>query len=237
MKKPTQVEIKTDQRQAGKKAVNQLRSEKRVPAVVYGPKVNENINVSLSEIDVEKILSKPTTHVIKLEVEGQDTYECLFKRVEFDKITDRPIHVDLYAMEEGTPVIQTIPIRLEGTPQGVTEGGGRLYQPLKKLRIQCLPSKLPAEFTLDVSEMKIGESLNVEDLQFEGITPLRELFRTVAVIRPPKGTVAEELGLTEEELEGEEAEEGEEAAEGEEEAAESSEEGGEESSEEESSKE
>ncbi len=217
MKKPTIVEVETEERQTGKRVLKELRSEKQIPAVVYGPKVKENINVSLSEIEVEKILSNSTTHVIKLKVDGQkETYDTLLKKVEFDRISDRPIHVDLYAMEEGTPVIQTIPIRLVGTPTGVTEGGGRLYQPLKKLRIQCLPSTLPAEFTLDVSEMEIGDSLNVEDLQTEGITPLRELFRTVVVIRPPKGTLAEELGLTEEELEGEVDEEGEEAAEGEE---------------------
>lgn len=215
MKKPTIVEIETEERQTGKRALKELRSEKQVPAVVYGPEIKENINVSLSEIDVEKILSNSTTHVIKLTVKGQkENYDTLLKKVEFDRVSDRPIHVDLYAMEEGTPVIQTIPIRLVGTPTGVTEGGGRLYQPLKKLRVQCLPSKLPAEFTLDVSEMEIGESLNVEDLQTEGIKPLRELYRTVVVIRPPKGTIAQELGYTEEELEGEEPEE--EEAEGEE---------------------
>ncbi len=215
MKKPNIVELKTTVRPTGKRAVKDLRTEKSVPAVIYGPKVEENINVSLTEVDVEKLLSRSTTQIVRLDVEGKDTYDVLLKRVDFDRVSDRPIHVDLYALDKESPVIITVPIRLEGTPRGVTEGGGRLYQPLRKIRIQCLPDKLPAEFTLDVSELKIGESLNVEDLLMEGITPLRELYRTIVTIRPPKGTVAEELGLEEEELEGEEAEGEEAAAEGE----------------------
>lgn len=227
MQKPNIVEISTKERQAGKKAVQKLRADKQVPAVIYGPKVEENVNVSLTEVDVEKLLSRSTTQIVKLDVEGHGTYDVLLKRVDFDKISDRPIHVDLYSLDDESPVIITVPIRLKGTARGVTEGGGRLYQPLRKIRIQCLPKNLPAEFTLDVSKLKIGDSLNVEDLVMEGITPLRELFRTVVTIRPPKGTVAEQLGLDEDELEeGEEAEEeGAEAAEdsgegGDEEAAE-----------------
>ncbi len=229
MEKPNIVEISTNERQAGKRAVHKLRAEKQVPAVIYGPKVKENINVSLTEVDVEKLLSRSTTQIVKLDVEGKGTYDVLLKRVDFAKISDRPIHVDLYALDDDSPVIITVPIRLKGTPRGVTEGGGRMYQPLRKIRIQCYPEKLPAEFTLDVGNLKIGESLNVEDLVMEGITPLRELFRTVVTIRPPKGSVAEQLGMDEEELE-----EGEEAAEGEEgaEATEGSEEGGEEAAEE-----
>jgi large subunit ribosomal protein L25 len=115
--------------------------------------------------------------------------------------------LDLFALEEKTPVIITIPIRLTGTPQGVTEGG-RLYQPLRRIQVICLPKDIPAEIVLDISHLSIGGTIDVDAIDIEGITPLRASYRTIAVIRPPKGGLAELLGLEEEEAEGEEGEEG-----------------------------
>lgn len=180
-----------------------------VPAVAYGPKIKKNLHVYLPELELEKVLRTNKKVIIKL-VHGGKEYNTLLQKVEYDPVTDRPIHVDLFALEEKTQVTLTIPIRLTGTPQGVTEGGGRLYQPLRSLQVKCFPKDIPAEIVLDVSELTIGDTIDVSSIDVEGIEPLRASFRTIAVIRPPKGGLAELLGLEEEE----ETEEGEEEAEG-----------------------
>ncbi|MEX0928707.1 MAG: 50S ribosomal protein L25, partial [Balneolales bacterium] len=134
-------------------------------------------------------------------------YNALLKSVEFHPVTDKPLHADFYALDEKTQVTLTIPIRLIGSPAGVVEGG-RMFQPLRLLQVRCDPDKIPAEFTIDISELNIGDSLHVSDLQVEGVTPLQDPVRTIVVIRPPKGAIEDILAAEAEEAEAE-AEEGE----------------------------
>ena len=108
---------------------------------------------------------------------------------------------------------------------GVRDGGGRIFQPMHILRIKVLPKDIPGDYSVDITDLEIGENLHVRDLELEGITPLDDLSRAIVTIRPPKSEelltsslVTEELSdeELEEAAEGEELAEGEEAAEGEE---------------------
>lgn len=219
MEKPTIIEVEASDRPKGKTVLKNLRNNKMVPAVAYGPNLKNNIHVSIPELELEKSLSANHKTLIKLQHKEKD-YLTLIQSVEYHPVTDRPLHVDLFAMEDKTPVMIEIPIRLTGTPEGVTDGG-RLYQPLRRIMVQCLPKDIPAEIVLDVSHLDIGDTLDVDSIEVEGLEPLRASYRTIAVIRPPKGSLDELLGLEEEEEEeeGEEAEategEAEESGEGE----------------------
>lgn len=221
MRKPTVIELDTEERPRGKKSVQKLRQNGLIPSVLYGPKVEKNLHFAVPELELEKVLSAQTTHIIKFKFDNGESYDTLLKSTQIHPVTDRVIHADFYALDEETEVLLTVPIRLTGSAPGVVEGG-RLYQPMRKIRVRCKPSSIPAEFTLDVGKLNIADSLNVDQLTMEGIIPLAEEDRTVVTIRPPKGALEDILGTAEEE----ELEEGEEGAE----AAESGEtEGGEES--------
>jgi large subunit ribosomal protein L25 len=226
MKQPEIYKLEGEKRDLGKKSVAQLRDELKVPAVLYGPKVKENVHFSISEVDIEKILSSPETKLQELTVDGT-THKTLLKNVEFDPVTDRVLHADFYVLDESQRVKLKIPIRLTGTAIGVRDGGGRVFQTMRIVRVKVMPDKIPAEFELDITNLGIGDSLHVSELDMEGIDPLDDPRRTIVTIAPPKsealfttsiepdeeelleGEEAEEL------LEGEEAPEGEEAAEGE----------------------
>jgi large subunit ribosomal protein L25 len=227
MKQPEIYKLEGEKRDLGKKSVAQLRDELKVPAVLYGPKVEENVHFSISEVDIEKILSSSETKLQELTVDGT-TYKTLLKNVEFDPVTDRVLHADFYVLDESQRVKLKIPIRLTGTAIGVRDGGGRVFQTMRIVRVKVMPDKIPAEFELDITELGIGDSLHVSELDMEGIDPLDDPRRTIVTIAPPKSEALfttsiepdeEELleGEEAEELaEGEEAPEGEEAAEGEE---------------------
>lgn len=217
------IKLEGEPRETGKRTSGQLRGEKRVPSVLYGPKIKKNIHFHINELELENILSKSQTKLQELTVDG-DTYNTLLKRVEFDPVTDRPIHADFYVLDEKRRVSLRVPIRLKGTPVGVTDGGGRIFQPMRIVRVKVLPAVIPAQFELDISQLEIGDSLHVSELDMEGITPLDDPSRTIVTISPPKSedvftTTAtldeeelEELPEGEEELlEGEEASEDEES--------------------------
>jgi len=148
---------------------------------------------------------------------GGNTYRTLLKRVEFHPVTDRVLHADFYGLSDEHKVTLKVPIRLTGTAKGVTDGGGRVFQPLHIVRLKTLPKDIVAEYTLDITPLGIGDSLHISDLDLGDITPIDDLSKTIVTIRPPK---SEELleAITTTAEEEEEAEEGEEAevAEGEE---------------------
>lgn len=208
MTKPEVVELEGKIRETGRKAADTLRDAKRVPSVLYGPEIDENIHFSIDELEFEKILSVSKRQILELNIDGE-TYQTLLKEVEFHPITDRPVHVDFYGLAEGQEVTLSVPIKLEGTPVGVTEGGGRIFQPMHILRIRVTPDLIPGEYTVDVSELEIGDSLHVRDLELEGIIPLDDLGRTLVTIRPPKSEALLTSSLITEEPSEEELEEGE----------------------------
>lgn len=219
---PDLVQLEGKVRETSKKANKALREELRVPAVLYGPDVEENVHFSIDELELEKILRTPQTKIQELKVDGK-TYNTLLKRTEFDPVTDRPLHADFYVLADDQPVTLRVPVKITGSAKGVVENGGRVFQPLKFVRIRVLPKDIPAEFELDISPLGIGQSLHISDIELEGIIPLDDLGRTIVTIRPPKGAdFLENLvsGVTEEAeevvAEGEELTEGEELAEGEE---------------------
>jgi large subunit ribosomal protein L25 len=192
MAKPEYVKLEGTPRETSKKANRELRAAKRVPAVLYGPEVQENTHFSIDELALEKILSRAQTKVQELTIDGK-VYKTLLKRTEFDPVTDRPIHADFYVLSDRHKVTLRVPIGIRGTARGVVEGGGRLFQPMKFLRIRVLPENIVAEFEVDVTPLQIGQSFHVSDLELDGIIPLDSLNRTIVTIRPPKGQLLKDV--------------------------------------------
>lgn len=219
MKQPEFYELAGEKREADRKSTATLRKELKVPAVLYGPKLKENVHFSISESDIEKILSVSQTKLQNLTVDGK-VYKTLLKKVEFDPVTDKVLHADFYVLDAKTAVKLRVPIRLTGVAKGVRDAGGRVLQPLRIVNIKVLPENIPAMFELDITNLNIGDSLRVGELDMEGIIPLDNPNQTIVTIVPPKSEAlfTSELEDDEEELlEGEEAELAEgEVAEGEE---------------------
>ena len=209
---PEVVELEGKVRETGSNIADKLREAKRVPCVLYGPELDENIHFSVDELELEKILAESKRQILEISIDGE-TYKTLLKEIEFHPITDRPIHTDFYALAEDHKVTLSVPISLEGTPVGVTEGGGRVFQPMHILRIRVTPDQIPGAYTVDISKLEIGDSLHVSDLELEGIIPLDDLSQTLVTIRPPKSEALLTSSLITEETAEEEAEEGEEALE------------------------
>ncbi len=205
---PEVVKLNGKKRETGRNAAEALRDAMRVPGVLYGPTIDENVHFSIDELELEKVLAESKRQILELSIDGE-TYETLLKEIEFHPLTDRPIHLDLYALSDDHEVTLSVPIKLEGTPVGVTEGGGRIFQPMHILEIRVTPEHIPGAYTVDISELQIGDSLHVRDLDLEGIIPLDDLGRTLVTIRPPKSEALLTSSLITEEPSEEELEEGE----------------------------
>ena len=148
----------------------------------------------------------------------------MLQDVDFDPVSDRVLHADFYVLESDIPVTLNVPITLKGTAIGVRDGGGRVFQPLRIVRIRVLPESIPSQFEVDITDLQIGDSVHVSDLDMEDAEPLDDPSRTIVTIAPPKSEalftssidaeVQDEPEEDAELAEGEELEEGEEPAEG-----------------------
>lgn len=196
-----------------------LREEGLVPGVLYGND-RDPVNLTLDATKVNKVTGG--NKIIDLSLEDGSTQPVMVKDVQRDVIKGSLLHVDLYQISLDQPVTVEVLVELDGPASGQQEGGV-LEQLLRKLEIECLPTDIPEKIVVDVSELDIGQSLSVADIEVaEGIEIESKPSETVAtVVLPDELDLEEEEELGEEELEepeviGEEDEEEEEELEEEE---------------------
>jgi len=209
--------LRVTSRSAGKAGV--LRREGFVPGVVYGPSI-DSTPVAIARKDLHTLFSKITrSSRIELALEdGCETKEMdvFLKTVDYDPIRDEPIHVDFYHPDVGHPLSLEVPVKIAGEAVG-TKSGGILEILFNAIPVHGLPKDMLPLITIDVTDLDLGDSIHVRDIDFGEVEPMLPPERTVVSVLAPRGLGAAEEELEEgEELEGEEGVEGEEgAAEGE----------------------
>lgn len=188
-----QLKINAQSRSAvGRNAVKKLKAGGFVPAVIYGAK-DAAQNLQLVERDVRNLLGHASSESVLVEVaiEGAATRTALISEVQHHPVSRAILHVDLHVVAMDELMTAEVPIVPTGEAEGVKTGGGLLEQNLRELEIECLPGDLPAEISVDVSALKIGEAIHVRDLKLpQGVTALNDADLTVLAIAEP--TVAED---------------------------------------------
>ena len=213
---PISIERRHD---VGKGFARRTRMAGRIPCVVYGPEIDP-ISVAVEERAFRASMKTATSSsILNLNLDGKET-KAVVRDMQRDPVTNRVIHVDFHAISMNRPINVSIPIHFTGSPIGVKVDGGIMQTTMRELEISCLPVNIPDQVEIDVSELSIGDSIHVGDLELENVNILAELRRTIVVISAPTIIKAETTAEDEEALEGEEGEavEGAEAVEGEGEA-------------------
>ncbi|MFW6006000.1 MAG: 50S ribosomal protein L25 [Candidatus Bipolaricaulota bacterium] len=192
---------------------NTLRHEGKLPAVLYGPE-RDSVSLTINKKKMEELLNEITRSTrVELELDG-DVHDVFLRDIQYDHLTDEPIHIDFYEVPDDHPVEMKIPVVTVGTPEGVSSGG-ILDQLMETITVYGEAKDIPEILRLDVEELEIGDSIHVSDLDLGDLEILTPEDRTVLSILAPRKeieidltepTIGEEL-LGEEELEAEEEEE------------------------------
>ena len=197
--------------ETGKGVARSLRRQALTPAVFYGPEIDP-IPLSLQAGDLEKLIHTGAGENILIDLNIEDgkstqSHRAMIKEIQTDPVKRNILHVDLYAVSMDKKISVEVPITLTGTAVGVSEGG-ILQQTTRTLEVSCLPDRIPESFELEVTDLAIGDSLHVSDLEIsEGIDVLVEEQLTIASVVPPTAVEEIEPEVLEEEEEGEEVEE------------------------------
>ncbi len=147
----------------GKKAARQIRSQENVPAVIYGGA--QEINFHAPAKAFKPLVYTGEFQLAKVTVDGK-TYTCILKDLQFDKISDSLIHVDLLELVEDKKVIANLPLKFVGTSVGV-KGGGKLVIKMKSLNVKTLPKFLKETIEVDITNLELNENIRVEDVKDE----------------------------------------------------------------------
>jgi large subunit ribosomal protein L25 len=197
-----QVKLKAEPRpNVGRSAVRKLRARGLIPAVIYGGNdkpqplqlTARDINLTMSQASGEHVL-------VELEIAGEGpSRTALVQEVQHSPVSGDIRHVDFHAISMDEVIQAEVPLEPVGTAVGVKTFGGLLEQSLRALTVECLPSDLPDRITVDVSQLNIGDSIHVRDMQLpSGVTPKVQLDLTAFSVVAP--VVEEERAATEAEV-------------------------------------
>jgi large subunit ribosomal protein L25 len=145
----------------GKGATRQLRSQEMVPGVIYGGA--QEINFAAPAAAFKKLVYTPNFQFCEVKLEGK-TYRTILKDLQFDKVNDELIHVDLLELVENKKVIANIPLKFVGTSKGVKDGG-KLITKMKSLKVKTFPKHLREQIEVSIDNLDLNGNIRVEDVK------------------------------------------------------------------------
>lgn len=199
----------------GRNAVQVLRGEGRIPAVLYG-QGTESMTVSVDAKAFRAVyLEAGEGQVVTLMIEGKE-HPVFVKELSLDPVTQLVQHIDFYQVDLKKEVVAPVELSFEGESPAVKELAGTLIRVMTELEVKALPNDMPESIVVDLSVLKTFEdSISIKDLSVpSGVEILADVEETVATVEAPRSE--EELAALDEEIENpvvsEETEEGAESA-------------------------
>ena len=175
---------------SGRNAVKTVRARGAVPAVIYGARTTPS-NLEVTRRDIEIILSHSVGENILVDLEIQDGSKVtnqltLIQEVQHHPIRRQILHVDFHAVSMTDKINAEISVEPFGESDGVKNFGGLLEQNIRSVSISCLPQNLPELIKVDISAIKVGDSLHVRDLVLpEGVEVNDDADLTVFIVAEP----------------------------------------------------
>ena len=151
--------------ESGKKATRQLRSQELVPGVIYGGE--KEVNFSAAAKAFKPLVYTSAFQVAEVTVDGK-SYRCILKDLQFDKVSDELIHVDLLELVDNKTVVATLPLKFVGTAAGV-KAGGKLVTKIKALKVKALPKDLKEAIEVDLTPLELNGNIRVEDVKADNM--------------------------------------------------------------------
>jgi len=175
----------------GKNEARRLRVAGSAPAVLYGSG-GESVAVAVNPKDIKKILHSKTGHntIFDLAVKNGETAPVMIIDWQNDPIKETLLHVDLKRIDLNKRIQVKVPVHTHGDPKGVKIQGGLHELITREIEIECLPNDIPEEYTVDVSELSIGESIRANEIK---------LGQSVKLVSNPEAVISHVVAMKAEE--------------------------------------
>ncbi len=173
------VVIKGQKRETiGKKEAKKLRSQDIIPAVLYGGEEPVHFAVPFSEL--RSLVYTPNVYLVDIDIDGV-IYHAMMQDIQWHPVEEQVLHVDFLRIIEGKPIKIEVPVAITGLAKGI-KMGGKLSLILRRLKVKALAKDLPDVITIDVTELGIGDSIKVGDIETGNIEFLNTKSNVVVAV-------------------------------------------------------
>lgn len=172
----------------GKTGAKEARNNDQVPCVMYGG--GKQIHFTVDQKSFDKIIYTADVYNVILNIDGTE-YSSLLKDAQFHPVTDKPVHADFLYLEDGKPVTVSLPIALTGSSAGV-KNGGKLRTPMRKLKVKGELTNMPENIEIDITKLRIGQSIKVGSLPTEGLEYLDPASNVIVAVKTARGAVQDD---------------------------------------------
>lgn len=217
----SEVVLNAEVREETGRHAKDTRRDGKVPGIYYSHG-EKNINIKTSVVSLAPLVFGSEMRIIDLHLSNGTQRKAILRDVQFDPVSDKPIHFDLQGLHEDEKLTIEVPVVLTGgVPVGV-RNGGLLQHSIHKIKVSCLPKDIPGKIEIDVANLEMNRAVHVRDLNIPHVTMLENTDAAVVGVIPPTvikepepGVVPAEEEIKEPEVvgKGKKAEEGEEGAE------------------------
>ena len=216
----SEIVLNAEPRETTARTAKRMRNQGMVPGIYYA-RGEENVSIAVPAPSLEPLIHTTETHIIDLKLKDGSSRRCILRDVQYDPVSDLPLHFDLQGLKENEKLVIEVPIVLTGgTPAGVKDGG-MVQHMIRSLKVSCLPKDIPGKIEINIEGLGINDAVHVRDLVVPNVTILENLESAVVGVMPPTVVKEEEVAAPAEEAlqepevvgKGKKAEEGEEGAE------------------------
>ena len=149
--------------ESGKSVSRRLRSEGKVPAVIYGGK--ETIHFTTTQKELKSIVYTGDFMLAEIQIDGK-SYKCILKDLQFHKLNDAVTHVDFLELVDDKKIRATVPLKFIGVSKGV-KNGGRFVVKMSFIKVRTLPKNLKEFVEVDITNLTIGKNLRISDIKYD----------------------------------------------------------------------
>jgi len=172
----------------GKEKAKKLRAKGQIPAIFYGPR-SQTIPLVIDSKELSKALQTEAGENVLIDLDirkgaQSDRKVVMLKDIQIDPLQRITLHTDFYEVAMDERVTVEVPVHLVGKPEG-TKMGGILDQVRRMIQVQCFPGDIPKSVDIDVSLLKIGDSIHIQDIHVEKAKILFDTNFTIATVVPP----------------------------------------------------
>ncbi len=172
----------------GKKDAKSLRRKGLVPCVMYGGE--EQVRFSVPAKDFKPLLFTPDTHYVEVNIDGKKTLTIL-QDIQYHPVSDEVIHADFLRLFDDKPISIAVPVKTVGVAPGVLQGG-KLEMKIRKMRLKGLPNDIPQFVEVDITKLKIDQSIKVENINIPNIEKLDVKSNIIVMVKSSRQAVADE---------------------------------------------
>jgi len=172
----------------GKEHVKKLRRKGVIPAVVYGAEISPlplEVEAKSFHALLRSGLGENVIITLNIDDPKNGDKKVLIREIQRDPVWGNILHIDFQQISLTKKLTINVPVHLVGAPLGVQQDGGILQHVLRELEVECLPTDIPEKIEVDVSNLKIGDSIHVGDIKLEGAELLSDPQGSIVSVVPP----------------------------------------------------